>query len=408
MAITKHTLFCLILLFSSLSVSSCDKSNDGEDDNTDNPDTNVNTLPKISINDLTLFEGDGETTFRFKAGLSRNAEQVVMVDYTTQDRSAKAGEDFVAASGSIEIPIGMQEAQIDITILTDTLKEPDEDFEVILSNPQNAEIQKGTASGTIRNDDTYLEIPDDGYTSSEGYAGYDLVWSDEFDASSLDLSKWGFDIGFGESGWGNNELQYYTNDPENIYLSNGKLVIEAREESVEGSSYTSSRIKTQGKYEFKFGRVDIRAKLPSGQGIWPALWMLGANINSIGWPACGEIDIMELIGSEPKTVHGTVHWGAQGQGFSNNEGGSYIIEEAFSEKFHVFSIIWKENQVTFYVDDEVYFSITDSQVNGAYPFNNPFFFIFNIAVGGNWPGSPDETTIFPQQMLVDYIRVFQQ
>ncbi|MCL4163673.1 UNVERIFIED_CONTAM: hypothetical protein GTU68_065965 [Idotea baltica] len=186
------------------------------------------------------------------------------------------------------------------------------------------------------------------------------------------------------------------------------MIIEARETA--GGEYTSARIVTVDKKEFLFGRIDIRAKLPYGQGVWPALWMLGANFPEEGWPNCGEIDIMELVGHEAEKIHGTAHWGPAGQTYSNNHGDSIELDgEIYADKFHVFSIVWDFNTIKWYMDDTLYFSINQNTVgNQAYPFNQEFFFIFNIAVGGQWPGNPDFTTTFPQRMVVDYIRVFQK
>jgi beta-glucanase (GH16 family) len=162
---------------------------------------------------------------------------------------------------------------------------------------------------------------------------------------------------------------------------------------------------TQDKKFFKFGRIDIRAKLPVGKGIWPALWMLGTNINSVGWPACGEIDIMELIGTYPERVTGTMHW----SGTSQSKGLNYSLSTGdFSQQFHAFSIIWTQDNIQWFVDDQLYLSASSADVGvAAYPFNADEFFIFNVAVGGNWPGSPDNSTLFPQRMFVDYVRVFQ-
>jgi beta-glucanase (GH16 family) len=248
----------------------------------------------------------------------------------------------------------------------------------------------------------------EGYTTPLHYDGYKLIWNDEFDGSSVNTNNWVFEIGDGcphICGWGNNELQYYRS--ENAWVSDDVLTIEAREQSFQGRNYTSTRMKTQGKFSFKYGRVDIRALLPKGQGIWPALWMLGNNITSVGWPACGEIDIMELIGGgdgRDNRVHGTVHWDSNGHA---SAGGSYTLQnEIFADKYHVFTIIWDETFIRWYVNDVKYYeiNITPSHMT---EFHLPHFFIFNVAVGGNWPGSPNQTTIFPQQLRVDYIRVFQ-
>ncbi|EKB47337.1 glycoside hydrolase family 16 protein [Cecembia lonarensis] len=255
-----------------------------------------------------------------------------------------------------------------------------------------------------------LPIPDTGFESPLSYEGYRLVWSDEFEGNSLS-NDWVFDMGDGcpnLCGWGNNELQSYTRD--NVRVENGHLIIQARRESSGGRDFTSSRIKTQGRQSFKFGRIDIRAALPKGQGIWPALWMLGDNIDRVGWPRCGEIDIMEMVGGSANgrdnTVHGTVHWDNNG---SHAEfGGSVTLREGiFNDNFHVFSIIWDAEKIVWLLDNVPYHEI-DIRPSGLDEFRESFFFLFNIAVGGNWPGSPDAATSFPQQMVVDYVRVFQK
>lgn len=245
---------------------------------------------------------------------------------------------------------------------------------------------------------------DDGYTSPLTYDGYTLSWNDEFDGTTINSSNWAFEIGTGNSGWGNNELQYYRQ--ENAWVEEGVLTIEARKESYSGSSYTSSRIKTQNKLSFQYGRIDIRALLPEGQGIWPALWMLGNSIASVGWPQCGEIDIMEMIGGSGREnqTHGTVHWDNDGHMYV---GGTYTLQTGtFADEYHVFSIIWNQTSIKWLVNNNQFYEI-DITPSHMTEFHQKHFFIFNVAVGGNWPGSPDATTIFPQQMKVDYIRVFQ-
>ena len=246
--------------------------------------------------------------------------------------------------------------------------------------------------------------PTSGYTSSLSHPGYNLVWSDEFNGSEL-TSDWTFDIGTGSSGWGNNELQYYTDD--NYTVGNGYLELIAKQETFNSQQYTSTRLKTQGLKSWKYGRIDVRAAIPFGKGIWPAIWMLGNNITSVSWPACGEIDIMELIGGEglnDRTVHGTAHWE---DNVHAQFGDSYSLNSGkFADEFHVFSIIWDANSIKWLVDDVQYnqLTINPAQMNEL---QQNFFLILNIAVGGNWPGSPDATTVFPQRMYVDYIRVFQ-
>ncbi len=231
-------------------------------------------------------------------------------------------------------------------------------------------------------------IPTTGYTTPLNQPGYTLVWNDEFAGSSLS-SDWTQEIGTGNNGWGNNELQFYR--AENTQVTDGMLIITAKQELYNGSNYTSSRIKTQGMRSFKNGRIDIRAAVPFGQGIWPALWMLGDEFSNVGWPACGEIDIMEMVGGDgaggDNTVHGTIHWDNNG---SHAEfGGSTTLSSGiYAENFHVYSIIWTETEIRWLVDDQQ-FHVADISPAALSELNDEFFFIFNIAVGGNWPGNPD-------------------
>jgi beta-glucanase (GH16 family) len=235
--------------------------------------------------------------------------------------------------------------------------------------------------------------------------GWTLVWHDEFDGEALDLQSWTYDIGGG--GWGNHEWEFYTDRPENARLEDGRLVIEARAEEFMGRNYTSARLKTQGLHAWTYGRVEARMKLPSGQGIWPAFWMLGGDINQVGWPECGEIDIMEYIGRDDSHAYGTVH----GPGYSggNGVGASLALPPGeLSQDFHVFAIEWEPQQIRWYVDDEQYFSVDPGRLPGRWVYDHPFFVILNLAVGGDWPGYPDETTVFPQTLQVDYVRVYQK
>jgi beta-glucanase (GH16 family) len=244
-----------------------------------------------------------------------------------------------------------------------------------------------------------------GYSTPLSYPNMTLVWNDEFDGNSLS-SDWTYDIGNGNWGWGNNELEYYRTD--NATVENGLLTITAKQESFGGQNYTSSRIKTQGLKSFKYGRIDIRAKMPFGQGIWPALWMLGDNISTVSWPACGEIDIMEMVGgtATDKTVHGTAHWADASGSRAQNGSSNSLSNGRFNDEFHVFSIVWDTNSIKWYRDNIQYHVLNTTPADLA-EFDERFFFIFNVAVGGNWPGNPDATTVFPQKMIVDYVRVFQ-
>jgi len=235
-----------------------------------------------------------------------------------------------------------------------------------------------------------------------------LVWSDEFDGSSVNTEHWIFETG--ASGWGNNELQNYTAG-ENAEVKGGNLVITTRkiDDQMQPGSYTSTRIITRGKREFTYGQMEIRAKLPSGTGIWPAIWMLGSNFTSVGWPECGEIDIMEYVGYQPNTIHATVHtpsgYGATGDGSSKTL-------ETCEEEFHVYGLLWTEEELVFYTDSlenvtHVYAPINKTKEN--WPFDQPHFFILNTAVGGNWGGSQGiDNSIFPQTMEIDYVRVYQE
>jgi beta-glucanase (GH16 family) len=236
----------------------------------------------------------------------------------------------------------------------------------------------------------------------------ELTLSEEFDTDGQpNPSIWGYEIGTGENGWGNQELQYYTDRSDNVTVQNGVLLITAREESFEGSAYTSARLITKDKFEQRYGRFEARIRLPYGQGIWPAFWMLGADIDENPWPGAGEIDIMEYRGQEPTVLIGSMH----GPGYSAGEAISKEYEltnDRFDTGFHIFGIEWGPEYVNFYVDDVLYNQITPEDVPGPWVFNKPFYILMNVAVGGTFVGSPDEETVFPQTMLVDYVRVYKE
>lgn len=238
-----------------------------------------------------------------------------------------------------------------------------------------------------------------------------LEWSDEFNGqkgASPEASKWSYDIGTGLNGWGNQELQYYTNRPENISMDgSGNLVINAQKESFAGSPFTSARIKTQSSLNTKFGRIEARIKTPYGPGLWPAFWMLGSNINTVAWPQCGEIDIMELRGQEPNVIHGTIH----GPGYSAGNGISKshtLLNNRFDNDFHLFAIEWSEGQIDFFVDDFLYNRIVQADVPGEWVYDQPFFITLNLAVGGTFLGFPTDQTTFPQKLTIDYVRVYSE
>lgn len=239
---------------------------------------------------------------------------------------------------------------------------------------------------------------------ARNYADYtELAWSDEFDAGSLDAAKWTPEV---KDVWFNNELQATTSSRNNVNVVNGFLNITAIKEKYNGRDYTSARIITKGKKEFTFGRLDVRAKLPKGKGIWPAIWMLGANDSQVSWPACGEIDIMELKGSAPTVNYSTVHYGAT-TASHQYKGTQYALPAGdFSADFHIFTSIRSQNKMEFYIDGVKYYTLTPTDVS-PYPFNNPFYVILNVAVGGDFDGNPDGSTTFPQTMQVDYVKFFQ-
>lgn len=232
------------------------------------------------------------------------------------------------------------------------------------------------------------------------YKAPTLLWSDEFNTDGLpNPNNWGYDL-TNNNGWGNNELQYYTNRQENAFVSNGTLKINLIKEAYQGYNYTSARLLSKGKFSFKYGRVDIRAKLASGGGTWPALWMLGDNISTVGWPACGEIDIMEHVGNQLNKIYGTLHY--PGRSGGNADGSTVNISNATTE-FHIYSLEWSATQIKIYVDNQVFYTFNNSS---STPFNQNFFFIFNVAMGGNFGGTVDPN-FTNSTMEVDYVRVYQ-
>lgn len=239
-------------------------------------------------------------------------------------------------------------------------------------------------------------------------ADWQLVWSDEFnlsDGSPPDSGNWNYDIGTGDWGWGNNEMQYYTSRLKNARIENGMLIIEAHEENYGGKNHTSARLKTEGKWSWEYGKIEARVKVPSGTGLWPAVWMLGTDIPSVGWPQCGEIDIMEFVGREPYEIFGTVH----GPGYSGGQAVGRTIQKSapISDDFHVFAVEWEENEIRWYFDGEEYFKVNPSDLgSNQWVFDHEFFLILNLAIGGNFGGTLDPNLSFPRQMLVDYVRVY--
>ncbi|MDX1943525.1 MAG: glycoside hydrolase family 16 protein [Saprospiraceae bacterium] len=242
---------------------------------------------------------------------------------------------------------------------------------------------------------------------------YNLVWDENFDNNTLDLKSWEYQLGDGcpdLCGWGNNEGQWYTDDIKNVSVKDGFLYITALKESKNNKEYTSARLRTKGKRDFKFGRIDVRAKLPKGQGIWPAIWLLPTDEVFGGWPKSGEIDLVELVGHEPNVLWGTVHYGPAWPNNKLDNNRYYLPKGDFSDDFHVFSLLWQENEIIWLLDNQqIYQRIIPNMLQPEnYPFNERFHLILNVAVGGNWPGYPDATTVFPQEMVVDYVKVYQK
>jgi len=247
-------------------------------------------------------------------------------------------------------------------------------------------------------------------------SGWTLVWSDEFNGASgspVDKAKWVTETG--GDGWGNQELEYYTDRLVNAHQQDGSLAITVLQEKYKGShgvarNYTSARLKTLGKFTQEYGRFEARIKIPRGQGIWPAFWMMGDDVDKAGWPDCGEIDIMENIGKEPGLVHGTIH----GPGYSGDEGvtAPYGLPDTqrFADDFHIFAVEWEPRAIRFYVDDHLYATRTpaDLPAGSKWVYDHPFFLLLNVAVGGSWPGNPDAASTYPQTMLVDYVRVYRR
>lgn len=393
--------YCSLLLLVILNIeAACSKSDDGSA-------LVPGALPVLTAQDLSVPRGITDSFMRFYVSLSKSSSMNVSAKYRVVDGTATAPKDFVATSGTVTFSAGQTSTYFDVIIKGDSLRQANTEFTINFTDSKNCTLSNSSVKGTIINTDgTSLATDNAGYTTPLTYTGYTLTWSDEFSTPTVDKSAWNFESG--GNGWGNNELENYTGRLQNVFQSNGNLIIEARNEAYNGNNYTSARLTTQNKKAFKFGRIDIRAKLPVTQGMWPALWMLGSNISTLGWPTCGEIDIMELVGSDPKKVLGTAHYTNAG-GVHDSKGGSQNLASGdFSQKFHVFSIIWKQDAIEWLIDDQPFYTMTEAMAGTSnYPFNNDFFLLLNVAVGGNWPGPPNGTTNFPQRMFVDYVRVFQ-
>jgi len=388
-----------------LTLTSCGKGN-----NSPGGDTSV---PALTIADVSVPEGSGGTgTLEIKLTLDHASSKQVSVSWSTVDGTAKGGQDFTAVNGqTITFLPNETQKSIVVSIVADELKEGDETFQVRLSNPVNVTLLRETAIVTLKNDDTKIGFSNTGYDAPTSYSGYTLAWSDEFNGTVLSATDWSYDSGDGcpgLCGWGNNELEYYTAPPNNLYFQDGKMIIEAKAESFGGKPYTSAKIKTQGKKTFKFGRIDIRAILPKTKGLWPALWFLPQSNVYGNWPTSGEIDMMEQVGSEPAKVLGTSHYGP-GPNSTFISRNYSLSSGTFNDEFHVFSLEWQQDQIKWYVDNNLYSTVNKADIGGnTWPFNEEFYLIVNLAVGGNLPGAPDASTVLPQWLILDYIRVYQK
>jgi beta-glucanase (GH16 family) len=297
------------------------------------------------------------------------------------------------------------------------------------SDDASAASDDASGTGAARGDAAGASLSDAGATSSDAsqgnpgstdasdgtaLAGWKLTWSDEFNGpngSAVDPTKWKHDVG--GTGWGNNELEYYTEGTQNAVVQDGYLVITATKQGASSyqcsygtCTYTSARLLTEGLFAQQYGRFEARAQMPTGKGLWPAIWMLGDNISTVSWPACGEIDFMETIGTDIQTNHGSLHMPA-----SYGPSGTYKLPNnaSFADAFHTFAIEWAPGTVSFFVDDNLYETQKSPVPNGdTWEFDHPFFLLINVAVGGQWPGSPDATTTFPQTLKVDWVRAYQK
>ena len=389
--------FCLVCLF-----LGCKKSKSSTPE----------VVPFITIERVTNTEGNnGTTAFNFTVKLNKPTTGNVSVSFSVTAGLAKEGTDYnLPPAFFILFNAGEIQKNITVNVIGDDIKEADEDFTVTLTNPSGATILSGTARGIITNDDTKVPFTTAGFSTPAAYPGMILTWADEFSGTALNTNNWSYDIGDGcpsLCGWGNNELQYYTNSPDNVFVQDGSLIIESKKQTIGGKEYSSGRIKTDGKQSFKFGRIDIRAISPSGRGIWPALWMMPQNNVYGTWPNSGEIDLMEVKGHDMKTAYQTVHYGP-GPPSTFTSKTFTLTKGNFNDSFHVYSMIWTIDTIRLLINNVEVNRVTAADLAGRiYPFNEKFFFILCTAVGGNFPGAPDATSTYPQWLIVDYVRVFQ-
>ncbi|WP_295859523.1 glycoside hydrolase family 16 protein [uncultured Fibrobacter sp.] len=313
----------------------------------------------------------------------------------TQPDSSATSDGSVTSTDSVT-----SASSVTLSSSSGKVGEPAEPTQASSSSVTSADSVTSASSVTLSS--CSVTLPE----SSSGESPY--LWSDEFDGSAIDTSKWTFEIGTGSSGWGNNEKEYYTGRKENAYVQDGILHIRANKENFESSGYTSARMITKRKFTFTYGTVEARIALPVGKGIWPAFWMLGENIDKVSWPACGEIDIIESINDE-SIVYGTHHWQYEGQhaSYGNNTSDFHgAKKEVDITQFHTYKLTWDKKLIAMYVDEFKYHEMSiEDNAGGTEAFHKPFFLLLNVAVGGNWPGFEIDDSQFPNEMLVDYIRI---
>jgi beta-glucanase (GH16 family) len=359
--------------------------------------------PRLVVYNLSFDETNEDRDVIYYVRMMGEITFDVPVDYLSVDGSAIAGVDYEAFSGQLVFGPGEMIKELPITIKGNELIEDKEEFTIEFSSPVG-DFTAAEVTIEINDDDdveTEIDVP----------AGYSLEWHDEFNREAIDASNWTYETGDGTAfglpaGWGNDELQIYTNSSDNSMItteSNASvLAITARENGSGG--YTSAKLTTNDLVSVRFGRIDVRAKMPEGQGLWPAVWMLGDNRGIVDWPGCGEIDIVEVLGHEPDLMYATVHY-TNGEN-RNGEIGEELRSTgaSFSEEYHVFTLEWTPEIMAFFVDgQEVHQVAIQSDMK---EFLRSFYLILNVAVGGNWPGDPDGSTVFTQTMYVDYVRVF--
>lgn len=365
--------------------------------------------PQFIVSDTDIVEGSSD---RIELEIEINGfhENSIIIPYRTQSVSADSTSDYGLVEGELVFSSSdsIETQNIFIDIIDDEFFEPLEHFELIFEVDTSIIANKRTALISILDND--IEFTDnefEGYVTLKNKEDWKLIWSDEFSGTEINLDAWNIED---RGNWYNEELQYYT--PDNATVDQGLLTIVAKPEERNGHHYTSTRMQTKHKVHFTHGWIDIRAKLPYSKGLWPALWMLGENIDEVSWPKCGEIDIMELRGHKPNEISSTIHF--------KNKGGNHQFPSAkkkqlfsgdFSTEFHVFSMYWNKYRVDFYVDDIKYNTIFFSSLNfheDENPFLKEFYVLMNVAVGGVFGGDPNSTTVWPQKMDVDYVRIYQE